>query len=133
MAVPTTICPGPRSQELEDLDKPSSLTRSGPNCGGRSGWITLKPLEGVGEPVLLNASGEDQTPAAYDLREHYTKYEFRVPMRDGVRLFTVVLVPKDGSTTHPFMLDRTPFNMGPYGPDEYFAMSLQTQAFLNVG
>jgi len=83
--------------------------------------------------VLLNASGEDQTPATYDLREHYTKYEFRVPMRDGVRLFTAVLVPKDGSTTYPFMLDRTPFNMGPYGPDEYFAVSLQTQAFLKAG
>ena len=26
---------------------------------------------------------------------HYTKYEYRIPMRDGKRLFTAVYVPKD--------------------------------------
>ena len=83
--------------------------------------------------MLLNASGGDQTPAAYDPREQYTKFECRVPMRDGVQLFTAVLVPKDASTTYPFMLDRTPFNMGPYGPDEYITASRQTQAFLKAG
>ena len=83
--------------------------------------------------MLLNASGGDQAPAPYDPREQYTKFEGRVPMRDGVRLFTAVLVPKDASTTYPFMLDRTPFNMGPYGPDEYATVSRQTQAFLKAG
>ena len=83
--------------------------------------------------MLLNASGGDQMPAAYDPREQYTKYECRVPMRDGVQLFTAVLVPKDASTTYPFMLDRTPFNMAPYGPDEYITASRQTQAFLKAG
>jgi uncharacterized protein len=83
--------------------------------------------------VLLNGSGGEQPPTAYDVREHYTKYEYRVPMRDGVRLFTAVLVPKDGSAAYPFMLDRTPFAMGPYGPDEYVPVSLQTQAFLKAG
>ncbi|HHM23433.1 MAG TPA: X-Pro dipeptidyl-peptidase, partial [Bacteroidetes bacterium] len=33
------------------------------------------------------------------IREHYTKYEYRIPMRDGVRLFTTVYVPKDKSRT----------------------------------
>jgi len=42
-------------------------------------------------------------------------------------------VPKDASTAHPFMLDRTPFSMSPYGPDEYLTASLQTQAFLKAG
>ncbi|WP_394777693.1 hypothetical protein, partial [Undibacterium sp.] len=28
--------------------------------------------------------------AAYDLRAHYTKYEYRIPMRDGAKLFTAV-------------------------------------------
>jgi len=83
--------------------------------------------------MLLNASGGDQMSAAYDPREQYTKYECRVLMRDGVRLFTAVLVPKDASTTYPFMLDRTPFDMGPYGPDEYITASRQTQAFLKAG
>ena len=31
------------------------------------------------------------------IRASYTKYEYRVPMRDGVRLFTSVYVPKDAS------------------------------------
>ena len=80
----------------------------------------------------MSASGGEQA-ATFDVRERYTKYEFRVPMRDGVRLFTTVLIPKDTSTSYPFMVDRTPFNMGPYGPDEYVSVSLQTQAFLKAG
>jgi putative CocE/NonD family hydrolase len=83
--------------------------------------------------MLLSTTDGEQSPPTYDVREHYTKFEFRVPMRDGVRLFTAVLVPKDASMTYPFMLDRTPFNMGPYGPDEYVSVSLQTQAFLKAG
>ena len=26
---------------------------------------------------------------------HYTKYDYRIPMRDGIKLFTSVYVPKD--------------------------------------
>jgi uncharacterized protein len=33
----------------------------------------------------------------YDVKEHYTKYEYRIPMRDGLHLFTSVYVPKDSS------------------------------------
>ena len=29
------------------------------------------------------------------VKAHYTKYEYRIPMRDGKRLFTAVYVPKD--------------------------------------
>src|SRR5438552_6651261 len=84
--------------------------------------------------LLTDAAGDDQTPpAAYDAREHYTKYEYRIPMRDGVRLFTSVLVPKDASTTYPFMIVRTPFGVGPYGPDEYGALNAQTVALLQAG
>jgi predicted acyl esterase len=50
--------------------------------------------------TALAGDGQGQ-PDAYDAREHYTKYECRIPMRDGVRLFTAVLVPKDASTTYP--------------------------------
>ena len=30
----------------------------------------------------------------FDVKEHYTKFEYRIPMRDGVRLFTAVYVPE---------------------------------------
>ena len=53
------------------------------------------------------------------VKAHYTKYEFRVPVRDGVRLFTTVYVPKDASKTYPILLQRTPYGVGPYGVDQY--------------
>jgi len=55
----------------------------------------------------------------FDAKEHYTKYEYRIPMRDGVRLFTAVYVPKDSSRAYPFLIDRTPYSVGPYGVDQY--------------
>jgi uncharacterized protein len=53
------------------------------------------------------------------LAEHYTKYEHRIPMRDGVRLFTRVYVPKDDSQSWPIILTRTPYSLKPYGTDNY--------------
>jgi uncharacterized protein len=29
------------------------------------------------------------------IRENYTKFEYRIAMRDGVKLFTSVYIPKD--------------------------------------
>jgi putative CocE/NonD family hydrolase len=53
------------------------------------------------------------------IREHYTKYEYRITMRDGVKLFTAVYAPKDTSTAFPILLTRTPYNVKPYGVDQY--------------
>jgi hypothetical protein len=75
--------------------------------------------------VLLVASrvfAADEKPAdtnAVWLAEHYTKYEHRIPMRDGVRLFTRVYVPKDDSQAWPIILTRTPYALKPYGVDNY--------------
>jgi hypothetical protein len=55
----------------------------------------------------------------YEVRQHYTKYEFQIPMRDGVRLFTAVYVPKDNPTTYPILMERTPYSVAPYGADKY--------------
>ena len=61
---------------------------------------------------------KEDTTAAW-LAEHYTKFEHRVPMRDGVKLFTRVYVPKDDSTNYPVLLTRTPYALKPYGADRY--------------
>src|SRR5579862_2682169 len=53
------------------------------------------------------------------LEEHYVKYEHRIPMRDGTRLFTRVYVPKDDSQPWPIMLTRTPYGLKPYGVHNY--------------
>ena len=64
------------------------------------------------------------TPAAERaeyIRSHYTKLEYRVPMRDGVRLFTAVYVPNDASTSkrYPLLIMRTTYSIAPYGADRY--------------
>ncbi len=55
------------------------------------------------------------------VKAHYTKFEYRIPMRDGVKLYTAVYVPKDESQPYPMMLLRTPYSIKPYGVDQYRA------------
>jgi len=59
--------------------------------------------------------------AADSVRARYTKYEYRIPMRDGVKLFTAVYVPKDArsSRLYPVLLSRTPYSVAPYGSDAF--------------
>ncbi len=53
---------------------------------------------------------------------HYTKKELYIPMRDGVKLFTVVYAPKDNTEKHPIMLVRTPYACAPYGDGKFASM-----------
>jgi predicted acyl esterase len=53
------------------------------------------------------------------IRENYTKYEKRIPTRDGVKLFTAIYTPNDTSKKYPMLLLRTPYGISPYGPDRY--------------
>ncbi len=54
-----------------------------------------------------------------DTEKQYWKREFRVPMRDGVKLFTQVYIPKDTSRSYPFLMVRTPFGVAPYGESHF--------------
>jgi hypothetical protein len=74
-----------------------------------------------------------QAKDQFNVREHYTKYEFRIPMRDGVHLFTSVYVPKDTSVTYPFLVDRTPYSVAPYGEDQYRTSLGPSDAFDRSG
>lgn len=65
-----------------------------------------------------------QTPFGQDsswIRNNYTKKELMVPMRDGVKLFTAIYIPKDNSEPHPILLNRTPYSCSPYGENEFRA------------
>jgi putative CocE/NonD family hydrolase len=55
------------------------------------------------------------------IRSTYSKFEFRIPMRDGKRLFTSVYVPNDAGADkrYPILLTRTPYSAAPYGVDRY--------------
>jgi putative CocE/NonD family hydrolase len=69
-------------------------------------------------PIFSFAQNEPK-PDEYDIKAHYTKFEYRIPMRDGIKLFTAVYVPKDQSQKYPFLISRTPYSIGPYGTDQY--------------
>src|SRR5438477_5507606 len=55
------------------------------------------------------------------VKANYTKHEQYIRMRDGVRLYTTVYVPKDHSRSYPILLNRTPYSISPYGADRYRA------------
>lgn len=61
---------------------------------------------------------DEEVDQAY-IRAHYTKYEYMVPMRDGVRLHVSAYAPKDISQPYPILLQRTPYSAKPYGVDNY--------------
>ena len=63
-------------------------------------------------------SGAQNTDSVW-ARENYTKKEVYITMRDGVRLFTSVYMPKDTTEKHPILITRTPYSCQPYGPDAF--------------
>ena len=67
----------------------------------------------------IHSVAADNEKPAYEVREHYTKFEYRIPMRDGVKLFTAVYVPKDQSQAWPFLFNSTPYSVAPYGEENY--------------
>lgn len=58
-------------------------------------------------------------PTQPPLKDQYTKTEYMIPMRDGVKLYTAVYAPKNTSGPSPMIMQRTPYSAGPYGPDNY--------------
>src|SRR5579883_2162956 len=73
--------------------------------GGRTPGAAAEAPAAAGTPAALGV--------AY-MRENYSKYEFKIPMRDGVKLFTAVYIPKDVASegkTYPILLERTPYTV----------------------
>jgi uncharacterized protein len=74
-------------------------------------------------PVLLFSllifTGNVFAADDFDVRAHYTKHEYQIPMRDGKRLWTAVYSPKDTSERYPILMTRTPYSVAPYGANAY--------------
>ena len=88
-------------------------------CGMTTPRAVAEPRKpAVLEPLIREALADD-VAVARAIREHYTKFEYRIPMRDGAKLFTIAYVPKDASRTYPIMLTRTPYGVAPYGVDNF--------------
>lgn len=94
-------------------------------------WITL----------LVPVLGYTQNLKADSvyMRQHYDKAEYFIPMRDGIKLFTVVYTPKDQSKKYPILLNRTCYNASTYGdfktyghPSDYLVKDKYILAFQDV-
>ena len=52
---------------------------------------------------------------------NYYKIERSIPMRDGVKLFTSIYIPKDATKKYPIMMTRSPYSCSPYGENKFRA------------
>jgi putative CocE/NonD family hydrolase len=62
-------------------------------------------------PLVVSAQNADSTWFV----NNYIKKEVSIPMRDGIKLFTSIYIPKDQIEKHPILLTRTPYSVSPYG------------------
>ncbi|SKB82242.1 hypothetical protein SAMN05660226_03275 [Parapedobacter luteus] len=81
----------------------------------------LLPTLFFGITMLWGCTTADQLTEAEYIQRHYTKIERQIPMRDGVKLFTAIYIPKDTSQQYPLLINRTPYAVAPYGEDKFKA------------
>ena len=53
------------------------------------------------------------------VKNNFTKREYQISMRDGIKLYTIVYSPKDNTKPYPILMERTPYSAGPYGDTTY--------------
>jgi len=67
------------------------------------------------------------------IKENYVRQDYRIPVRDGVRLHTVVYSPQDASRTYPILMMRTPYGVGPYETDKFRSTLGPNPLFIKEG
>ena len=68
------------------------------------------------------------------IKEHYTKQEVMIPMRDGVKLYTAIYEPVDKTKKHPILMQRTCYSAGPYGEGRYAGLhSVSYEPYVDAG
>jgi uncharacterized protein len=84
-------------------------------CAGRGGAGLLAAIIGcllaAGMPANASDRGQSEIPAEFTPRVDtydYVKREVKIPMRDGVKLQTIILIPR-GAHRAPILLSRTPY------------------------
>src|SRR6267142_3502604 len=83
---------------------PASWSRNGLLTA--AALLTCAPLHAQTPPLTPDIPARFETPtASYD----YVKRVVMIPMRDGVKLHTVIVIPK-GARNAPIILTRTPYN-----------------------
>ncbi len=59
--------------------------------------------------MLILINGLHQLINAQESSISYSKKTYMIPMRDGVKLYTVVLSPSKAGVTFPLLIQRTPY------------------------
>ncbi len=68
--------------------------------------------------LQLNSLSAQNKDSLY-IAGNYHKAEYRILMRDGIKLFTIVYSPKDTTHDYPVLFNRTPYSIAPYGINDY--------------
>ena len=102
-------------------------------AGGLSGWAQQQQQQQPGFPAdeLAKDFKAPEQPRDYDKRV------VMIPMRDGVKLYTVIVVPK-GAKDAPILLTRTPYNAAgratrSESPRMIEALPLSDEVFVKAG
>jgi uncharacterized protein len=83
--------------------------------------------------VSIFAQAPQTTPLGEYIKANYTKREILIPVRDGIKLFTVIYEPKDKSQKYPILLNRTPYTVSPYGAESYKTLIGPNELFAKEG
>src|ERR1700712_4363468 len=98
------------------------------------GLVAVCFLVGAAHEAKAQAPGASQEEF---IETHYAKFEYRIPMRDGVKLFVSVYVPQVGAFKdagpYPFLMTRTPYSCAPYGEDKFPARVGPSQELMESG
>ena len=87
------------------------IPRAGRRCAGLLLASAHYWLMAAGTPAIAADTLPSDTPAVFVSRADgfdYVKREVKIPMRDGVKLQTLILVPR-GAHRAPILLSRTPY------------------------
>lgn len=68
--------------------------------------------------LVVTVSCGQEIDADY-FKDNYDVQEYRIPMRDGIELFTIVYTPKDQKEKYPILMNRTCYNASRHANYEY--------------
>ncbi len=69
--------------------------------------------------ALSSCAQNNRSDNSNYIKDNYMKQEVQITMRDGVKLFTSIYIPKDTSQQYPFLMMRTPYSVAPYGENKF--------------
>ncbi len=79
--------------------------------------LLLLPAACASTSTDVTSTEADTAPLTFEQR--FDKTEYRVQMRDGVALHTIVYAPRAAGDDRPILLFRTPYGIHPYGEGKY--------------